>query len=107
MRLLRYRQGPPSGLEDFPEDLPLPDGSWAARTVDRVPAGSRDAGGDTSKSGQDWAWTREQLRRGRTAAEVQVELAARRPDKSNPDQYASRTVDNARRSLASEIGRSR
>ena len=107
VRLLRYRQGPPSGLEDFPEDLPLPDGSWAARTVDRVPAGSRGAGGDTSKSGQDWAWTREQLRRGRTAAEVQAELAARRPDKSNPDQYANRTVDNAQRSLASEIGRSR
>ena len=105
VRLLRYRQGPPSGLEDFPEDLPLPDGSWAARTVDRVPAGSRGAGGDTSKSGQDWAWTREQLRRGRTAAEVQAELAARRPDKSNPAQYASRTVDNAERTLAAGPGR--
>ena len=110
VRLLRYRQGPPSGLEDFPEDLPLPDGSWAARRADpggRGETGSRGVGGDTSKSGQDWAWTREQLRRGRNAAEVQAELAARRPDKSNPDQYARRTVDNAQRSLEAAIGRSR
>ena len=110
VRLLRYRQGPPSGLEDFPQDLPLPDGSWAARTADpdgRGQAGPRGAGGDTSKSGQDWAWTREQLRRGRNAAEVQAELAARRPEKSNPDQYARRTVDNAQRSLEAAIGRSR
>ena len=110
VRLLRYRQGPPSGLEDFPQDLPLPDGSWAARTADpggRGQTGSRAAGGDTSKSGQDWAWTCEQLRRGRNSAEVEAELAARRPDKSNPDQYASRTVANAQRSLAPEAGRSR
>ena len=110
VRLLRYRQGPPSGLEDFPEDLPLPDGLWAVRTPDPgrgSRAGSRGTGGDTSLSGQDWAWTREHLRRGRNAAQVRAELAARRPDKSNPDQYASRTVDNAQRSLASEIGRSR
>ena len=110
VRLLRYRQGPPSGLDDFPEDLPLPDGSWAARPAGpdgRGAAGFRGAGGDTSKSGQDWAWTREQLRRGRNAAEVEAELAGRRPDKSNPDQYARRTVDNAQRSLAAEIGRSR
>ncbi|MYE05784.1 MAG: hypothetical protein F4Y04_00920 [Chloroflexi bacterium] len=110
VRLLRYRQGPPSGLEDFPQDLPLPDGSWAARTGDpggRGQTGPRGAGGDTSKSGQDWAWTREQLRRGRNAEEVQAELAARRPEKSNPDQYASRTVDNAQRSLEAAIGRSR
>ena len=110
VRLLRYHQGPPSGLQNFPQDLPLPDGSWAARTEDPVgrgEAGSRSAGGDTSKSGQDWAWTREQLRRGRNAAEVRAELAARRPDKSNPDQYASRTVDNAQRSLEAAIGRSR
>ena len=33
------------------------------------PAGSRGTGGDTSMSGQDWAWTREQLRRGRNAAQ--------------------------------------
>ena len=110
VRLLRYRQGPPSGLQDFPQDLPLPHGSWAARTEDPVgrgEAGSRSAGGDTSKSGQDWAWTREQLRRGRNVAEVRAELAARRPDKSNPGQYASRTVDNAQRSLEDAIGRSR
>ena len=110
VRLLRYRQGPPSGLEEFPQDLPLPDGSWAARPVGpdgRGAAGFRGAGGDTSKSGQDWAWTREQLRRGRNAAEVEAELAGRRPDKSNPDQYARRTVHNAQRSLASEIERTR
>lgn len=110
VRLLRYRQGPPSGIEDFPEDLPLPDGLSAARTADtarEAQAGFRGTGGDTSKSGQDWAWTREQLRKGRDAAEVKAELAGRRPDKSNPDQYASRTVDNAQRSLASGTERSR
>ena len=110
VRLLCYRQGPPSSLEGFPQDLPLPDESWADRTAEpgrTGSAGCRSMGGDTSQSGQDWAWTREQLRRGRNAAEVRAELAARRPDKSNPDQYATRTVDNAQRSLASEIGRSR
>ena len=110
VRLLRYRQGPPSSLEDFPQDLPVPDGSWPPRTGDpgrRSLSGFPGTGGDTSKSGQDWAWTREQLRRGRNPAEVQAELAARRPDKSNPDQYARRTVDNAQRSLASENERSR
>lgn len=110
VRLLRYRQGPPSRLEDFPQDLPHPDASWgmrqrhSSRTGQVRPAG---AGGDTSKSGQDWAWTREQLRRGRTAEDVKRDLAARRPDKSNPDQYASRTVDNAKRSLADDSGHSR
>ena len=110
VRLLRYRQGPPSRLEDFPQGLPLPDAIWAVRERHSSRPGHArpgGAGGDTSKSGQDWAWTREQLRRGRTAAEIKAELAARRPDKSNPDQYASRTVDNAERSLAAGPGRSR
>ena len=110
VRLLRYQQGPPSGLEDFPEDLPVPDGMCANRTAGphrRNPTDSSRTGGDTSKSGLDWAWTREQLRRGRNAAEVQAELAARRPDKSDPDQYARRTVHNAQRSLAAERERSR
>lgn len=110
VRLLRYRQGPPSSLEDFPQDLPLPDGARASRPTGpdrRGVAGFLGAGGDTSKSGQDWAWTREQLRRGRSAVEVEAELTGRRPDKSNPEQYARRTVQNAQRSLASEAERSR
>ncbi len=110
VRLLRYRHGPPSRLEDFPQGPPLPDASWGVRERQSLRPGQvrpEGAGGDTSKSGQDWAWTRDQLRKGRTAAEVKTELAARRPDKSNPDQYASRTVNNAERSLAAEFGRSR
>ncbi len=110
VRLLRYRQSPPARLEDFPQNLPLPTSQGAAReglASEQGPGKSRGSGGDTSKSGQDWAWTREQLRKGRNPDEVTAELAAKRPDKSNPDQYATRTVRNAERTLAAEAGRSR
>ena len=110
VRLLRYRQGPPSGLEDFPQNLPLPEASWPAspaRPPGRNSTAVRGPGRDTSPSGMDWAWAREQLLKGRNAAEVKAELAERRPDKSNPAQYASRTVDNAERSLAAGPGRLR
>ena len=65
-----------------------------------VASASRSYGGDVTKSGQDWAWTREQLKKGRKPAEVETELAGRRPDKPNPDYYARITVRNAERSLA-------
>ena len=110
VRLLRYSQGPPSSLEDFPRNLPLPEASWPGRPAGlprRDAVTARGQGGDTSPSGMDWAWTREQLRKGRNPAEVRAELAARRADKSNPDQYASRTVGSAERSLAAEPGHSR
>ena len=110
VRLLRYSQGPPSSLEDFPRNLPLPEASWPGRPAGlprRDAVAARGQGGDTSPSGMDWAWTREELRKGRNPAEVRTELAARRADKSNPDQYASRTVGNAERSLAAEPGHSR
>ena len=113
VRLLRYLQGPPSKLEDFPEDLALPENaepSWepnwqAAQSRRSEAAGSN--GGDRTKSGEDWAWTREQLRLGRGPAEIEAELAARRPDKPNPAYYARLTVRNAERSLARGPGPSR
>ena len=104
VQLLRYSQGPPWRLEDFPQDLPLPE--YAPRDVGAGPwrkgvaSASRSYGGDVTKSGQDWAWTREQLKKGRKPAEVETELAGRRPDKPNPDYYARITVRNAERSLA-------
>ena len=111
VQLLRYLQGPPSRLEDFPPDLPLPE--YVPRAVVAGPwrkgvsSASRSYGGDETKSGQDWAWTREQLRRGRKPTEVEAELAGRRPDKPNPGYYARVTVRNAERSLAPRPGPSR
>lgn len=64
-------------------------------------------GGDRTRSGEDWAWTREQLKGGRAPAAVAAELAARRPDKPNPGYYASRTVERASASLARRPGPSR
>ena len=65
------------------------------------------AGGDSSRSGQDWAWTRHRLRRGADPAELEIELAARRDDKPNPRYYARRTVERALQSLPARRGRSR
>ena len=111
VRLLRYHQGPPSGLEDFSGNIPplqeVVRPASPAGPPGRNSTSARGPGGDTSPSGMDWAWTREQLRKGRNAAEVKAELAERRPDKSNPAQYADRTVDNAERSLAAGPGRLR
>ena len=111
VRLLRYRQGPPSRLEDFSGNIPQLKEVYRPASPAGPPGRNstvaRGPGGDTSPSGMDWAWTREQLRKGRDVAEVKAELAARRPDKSNPAQYASRTVENAERSLAAGPGRLR
>lgn len=48
-----------------------------------------------SNSEADWAWACDQLARGNDATKLTRELAARRPDKSNPLYYAQRTVDVA------------
>lgn len=72
-----------------------------------VPEVYAAAGGDRSKSGEDWAWTREQLRAGRRPADFEAELASRRPDKSNPASYAKRTVERAVESLARRQGPTR
>ena len=85
----------PAELRKAPRLQPRPSRQRPAR-----PPGAASAGGDTSRSGQDWAWTREQLRRGADPAALEVQLAARRPDKSNPGYYAQRTVERARASLA-------
>ena len=106
VRLLRYSQRPPSNLEDFPDELALPENAepplgphWPdGHPRPSKPAGSH--GGDRTNSGEDWAWTREQLRLGRRPSELEIELAARRTDKPNPTYYARVTVRNAERSLA-------
>ncbi len=93
--------------DEFPEDLrvarPRPGPAPArARRQGRSlhPAG----GGDTSRSGQDWAWTRERLRRGADPVALESELAARRHDKPRPADYARRTVRRARESLGPRQG---
>ncbi len=105
VRLIRHSPGPPARLQDFPH-LPEPERpvidpprDGFARNGPQEP-GDRSPGGDRTLSGQDWAWTRDQLRRGRPSAAIEAELAGRRPDKANPDYYARRTVANAQRSLA-------
>ena len=60
------------------------------------------AGGDTSPSGHDWGWTKDQLRDGVPPEELKIHLAAVRSDKRDPDDYAKRTVERAKESLALE-----
>lgn len=61
------------------------------------------AGGDTSPSGHDWGWTKDRMREGTMSdAELEQQLAAARPDKRDPADYAKRTVARARESLAME-----
>ena len=85
VRLLRYSQGPPSKLGEFSGNLALPEYARPSGEPDRRPGQPRACeadesyGGDWTKSGEDWAWTREQLRRGRKPTEVEAELAARHP----------------------------
>lgn len=55
-----------------------------------------------SQSERDWAWTKDQLRRGTPAARVTDALERRRPDKNKPRDYAQRTVRNAQTALARE-----
>ena len=61
------------------------------------------SGGDTSPSGHDWGWTKDRMREGTMSdAELEQQLAAARPDKRDPADYARRTVARARESLAME-----
>lgn len=113
VRLVRYLAGSPSKLEDFPEELAVPENagpSWEPRWPAGQSRPTEAAGcnsGDRTKSGEDWAWTREQPLLGRGPAEIEAELAARRLDKPNPASYAGLTVRNAGRSLAQGTGTSR
>ena len=52
-----------------------------------------------SQSERDWAFVREQLRRGADPAELRTELERRRQDKPCPGYYAQRTVARAVRSF--------
>jgi len=52
-----------------------------------------------SQSERDWAFVREQLRRGADPSALRAELERRRPDKPCPRYYAQRTVDRAVRSF--------
>ena len=52
-----------------------------------------------SQSERDWAYVREQLRRGADPGELRAELERRRQDKPCPRYYAQRTVDRAVRSF--------
>ena len=60
------------------------------------------SGGDTSPSGQDWAWTRDRLAADADPDSLVALLVERRQDKHNPLDYATRTVRNAAESLRLE-----
>lgn len=97
-------------LDAFPQDLPLPEATHQpaqARPWGQGALPVRSGGGDRTKSGNDWAWTREQLRAGCRPPDIEAELASRRPDKSNPAYYARRTVERAVESLAQRPGPTR
>ncbi len=89
-----------STREDWPAALFMePQRAPSARRKSSSP---HRAGGDTSPSGHDWGWTKDQLRDGVSPEELEIQLAAARPDKRDPADYAKRTVTRARESLALE-----
>ena len=74
-----------------------------AKTVtEERPSQGRSSGGDSSPSGQDWARTRDGLRKGESPAALESEIEAKRQDKHNPADYAKRTVQRAAESLEME-----
>lgn len=93
--------GAPVTPADFSR-LPEPS-KQAAATPQPVPGASARTAtptqGDNSLSGQDWAWTREQLKAGADRDYLIGLLEERRQDKHNPNDYATRTVLNAEESL--------
>ena len=94
--------------EQFPERL-YREADLALRSdgVRRRGPAPREGGHDMSRSGRDWRWVRKALRRGDDPDEVALELERERQDKSNPRDYARRTVQNARRSMGLDSGMSR
>ena len=77
------------------------------RTTNSKPKSSSPhrSGGDTSPSGHDWGWTKDQLREGFASDDLEIRLAQARPDKHDPTDYAKRTVARAKESLAMEMER--
>lgn len=93
--------GPPVAPADFSR-LPAPSKQAAATPQPAPGAPARAAGptqGDNSASGQDWAWTRDQIKAGADRDYLIGVLEERRQDKHNPNDYATRTVLNAEESL--------
>ena len=87
-----------------------PDALFQSREQPAVPKSKSSSphrsGGDTSPSGQDWAWTKERIREGILSDdELEKQLAAARTDKHDPDDYARRTVARARESVSMEMER--
>ncbi len=101
VRLVRHCANPrPARAADFPYEPEERDRAAQRRDAPRAGSpGPRPGNGDRTQSGEDWAWTRQQLRRGKDPGAIEAELAARRPDKSDPGYYARLTVANAQRSL--------
>ena len=87
----------------FPErlyrspDLPPRPAAGGARSV-RTSAAA--AVRDASRSGRDWHWARNAIRRGASPDAVALQLERDRPDKANPRYYAQLTVRKVRESLA-------
>ncbi|MDE0166729.1 MAG: DNA-primase RepB domain-containing protein [Bryobacterales bacterium] len=89
-----------SSKQDWPATLFVEPERTAS--VRRKSSSPHRSGGDTSPSGHDWGWTKDQLRDGVAPEELEIQLAAARPDKRDPADYAKRTVARARESLSLE-----
>lgn len=86
--------------EAFPERLYAPRAWEPPRPGERARPTGSGLGRDTSRSGQDWRWTRDRLRSGANSDDVERDLASRRSsDKKDSLDYARRTVANAMESL--------
>lgn len=84
----------------FPERL-YAARAWApARSGERARPTGGGLGRDASRSGQDWRWTRAQLRAGGDPDDIERQLASHRSgDKKDSLDYARRTVANAMASM--------
>ncbi len=88
-----------SAKSDWPDHLflPLEKSSSSPQAMNPSPQRS---GGDSSPSGRDWAWTKDQIRAGSVPDEIIEKLLAdSRSDKRDPADYAKRTVARAREAV--------
>jgi hypothetical protein len=90
-----------SYMEIGRERLHIPGPAFA-----RATAGKPDRTGQ-DRSALDWAWTKEELKKGRDPGSVSAELAERRPDKPSPKYYADHTTERALESIKREPQRGR
>ncbi|MCY4588744.1 MAG: DNA-primase RepB domain-containing protein [Bryobacterales bacterium] len=82
---------------DWPDRLFLPFEESSSPQSNSSPP--HRSGGDSSPSGRDWAWTKDQIRGGVSPEELEKQLAAARTDKRDPSDYAKRTVARAREAV--------